>query len=318
MRYLGLLLLAAGALPTAVLSEPSPPQSLQEAYSLQQQGQYDKVIEILPSLVESSHITPLQRGQAFTVLAFAFEMEGIYNKASDSYEQALRILEKDDAYASDYAIALENFANLYKDVGQRESALNIQKKALALFQKLNDVDGMARSSVSLANLEIQRKKLREGAKYLSMSRIFAAQSPGMDPDYYADFNSTRARFDELSGDTNAALSEYQKALDTWKIKHGPEHMITGWGYMLLGSAEDRAGQEQNALKDMREGMTVLRSALGANSPKYLLAEVAYSRALIRAGETEEGNALLKQANEELTALLRDQCLNCRVDISALD
>jgi hypothetical protein len=95
-------------------------------------------------------------------------------------------------------------------------------------------------------------------------------------------------------------------------------MITGWGYMLLGSAEDRAGQEQNALKDMREGMTVLRSALGANSPKYLLAEVAYSRALIRAGETEEGNALLKQANEELTALLRDQCLNCRVDISALD
>lgn len=318
MRCLLLLLFTAGSLPIVALGQQPPSQKLQEAYSLQRQGQFRQVIATLPSLVNSSDMTPLERGQAWTILAFAFEMEGNYNKAGDAYQQALRILESDQSYAKDYAIALQNFANLYKDTGQGNSAFNLDKKALALFQNLNDTDGIARSCVSLGNLDLLRKKLRESGQYLAMAKNFAAQSTHLDADYYADFNLAKARYDEMTGNRTASLSEYQKALELWKIKHGPEHMIIGWGYMLLGTAEDRAGERQNAMSDMQQGLGMLERTLGQHSPKYLLAKIAYSRVLIKAGKKKEGTAMFEQANDELKSSIHTQCVDCRVSVSALD
>lgn len=318
MRCLRFLLFAAALLPMAALGQQPPSQKLQEAYSLQRQGQFRQVIATLPPLLDSHDMTPLELGQAWTILAFAFEMEGNYNKAGDAYQQALQILESDQSFAKDYAIALQNFANLYKDTGQGDSAFNLDKKALTLFQNLHDADGIARSCVSLGNLELLRKKMRQSGQYLAMAQNFAAQSTHLDADYYADFNLAKARYDEMTGNRTASLSEYQKALDLWKVKHGPEHMIIGWGYMLLGTAEDRAGERQNAVNDMQQGLGMLEHTLGPHSPKCLLAKIAYSRVLIKTGKKKEGTAMFEQANDELKSSLHIQCVDCRVSVSALD
>src|SRR5258708_21944975 len=197
MSRICLLISIASVLHLPVWGQRDVQQELQQAFSFQKQGKFEKVVAILPPLLKSSTLTPIEKGQTWTVLGFAYQVEGDFGKSHNSYEQALRILVGDERYAMDYAIALENFANLYKGIGQHEDAIKLETKALHLFEGLNSNDGIARSCVSLAGLELGRKKLREGEQYLAIATKHVAVANGLDEDFYADFSSTKARYDGL-------------------------------------------------------------------------------------------------------------------------
>lgn len=147
-----------------------------------------------------------------------------------------------------------------------EDATSVALKALHLFQRVNNRAGIARSSVRLANLCLARKNLRKSESYLTIATKEAAGALGLDDDFYAGLASTQACHDALKGDSMGAVSGYQRALDIWKDTHGEEHMVTGWGYILLGNASARAGNKQVALEDMHKGLEILNRTLGPHNP----------------------------------------------------
>ena len=317
MRSVYVLLSIAGILPSAFWGQANVRQQLHQAFAFQEQGHFDKVIALVPALIQSGSLAPREEGQTWTVLAFAYEEEGDLSRAQDSYEQALRVLKGDEQFAKDYAIALENFANLYRETGRLDDAVPLATKAFHLFQRLNSHDGIARSCASLASFELARKKLRKSEQYLVMAARQAAVADGLDEDYYADLSATQAWHAALSGDANAALSGYRHSLDLWRHKHGEEHMITGWGYILLGQADAQAGNKQTALDNMRRGLAILNHVLGPHNPKYLLGEIAYSQTLEATGARNEAIAIRIKAKMELAAFYHAQCADCRINVTAL-
>ena len=169
----------------------------------------------------------MKSGQTWTILGFAYEEEGDFNLAQNAYEKALRFLASNDQFAADYAIALENLANLYGDMSRLGDATSVALKALHLFQRVNNRAGIARSSVGLANLCLARKNLRKSESYLTIATKEAAGALALDDDFYAGLASTQAWHDALKGDATGAVSGYQYALDIWKDTHGEEHMVRG-------------------------------------------------------------------------------------------
>jgi hypothetical protein len=53
--------------------------------------------------------------------------------------------------------------------------------------------------------------------------------------------------------------------------------------MLLGKAHAQAGQNAVALGEMQKGLRILEQSAGSHNPKYLAAEIAYSRVLDQSG-----------------------------------
>jgi tetratricopeptide (TPR) repeat protein len=311
------LLSIAGILSPSLWGQASVRQQLQQAFSFQEQGRYDKVIEVLPALLQSDSLAPLEKGQTWTVLAFAYEQQGDVHRAEDSYEQALRTLQGDEQFTKDYAIALENFANLYREMGRLNDGFRLDMRALQMFQGMESHDGIARTCASLASIELTRKRLRQSEQYLRIATSQAELADGLDEDYYADVSMTRARRADLRGNFDAAIAEYQHSLDLWRGKHGEEHMITGWGYLLLGRAYARARSPQEALDKIRRGLDILNHSVGPHSPKYLQGEILYSQVLETTGARNESMSIRIAAKTELTALYRTQCVDCRVNVAAL-
>jgi tetratricopeptide (TPR) repeat protein len=306
------LLLAAGILHSPLWGQMSVRQQLLQAISLQKQGHFDKVIETLPAITGSDSLTLLEKGQTWTILGFAYEEKGDFNRAQDAYEKALNCLAGKNRYAVDLAIALETLANLYGDMGRLEDATNVALKALHVFQRVDNEAGIARSCVRLANLWLARKRLRKCEPYLTVATKQAARAPGLDDDFYAGLASTQAWQDALKGKAIGAVSGYQCALDIWRRAHG--HRL---GLILLGNTNAHAGNKQIALDDMREGLEILDRTLGPRNPKYLLAELAYSRTMEQAGELDQATILRERAEKELTAFAGGQCINCRILVDDL-
>lgn len=301
---------------TTSWGQESVHQQLYRVAQLEQQGQYSKVVESIPPLIGSNLLDQGEVGRAWVMLGFAYEENRDFMQAESSYEHAIQIFSHDSKYEEDYATTLDNFADFYRDIGDLKLATTIEKKALAIYRKLNNHASAARACVNLAGISLRENHRRQAQDYLSQAMQEAKLGGKLEDDFLASFSSMRGWLAELHGDKEVTVSEYQQALDLWRRKYGEEHMMTGWGYMLLGNAYARAGKESIGLEMMRKGLDILEHTLGNSSSKYLAGEIAYARALDHAGEHDEAHRLKKTAEQELARLSQNQCLNCRVSVAA--
>jgi hypothetical protein len=99
-------------------------------------------------------------------------------------------------------------------------------------------------------------------------------------------------------------------------RHGEEHPYTGWGYLLLGDAHAEAGQLTTALEEMRQGIAILDRTLSRQNPRYLVAEIAYSRVLDATGSHAEAAQIKAAAEPLLKDIYRRQCIGCTVSAAA--
>ena len=176
---------------------------------------------------------------------------------------------------------------------------------------------VARSCVTLAGLEINQGHRCKGSEYLQQAVQEAKLAIGLDQDFYAQISSTRGCLALLGGDTAAAISVYTHAVELWATAHGENHMLTGWGYMLLGKSYARAGQNAVVLEEMRKGLRILERSTGTNSVKYLAAEIVYSEVLDRSGAHIQAIRLKNTAEQALKRLYQDACIPCSISIAAL-
>jgi tetratricopeptide (TPR) repeat protein len=292
-------------------------QQMNKLSALEQKGQYAEVVQPVFLLIESKALTERETGRAQLILGIAYHQQGEWKLAQSAYEKALQILSGHQEYAADRAAVLDNFAQLYLEMGYPDIAMPMEGNVLRAYEGLSDHTNVARSCITLAGLEINDGHRRKGKDYLQRALREAKVASGLDQDFFAQVSSTEGWLALLGGDTAAAISEYTQAVDLWAAAHGEDHMLTGWGYMLLGKSYAQAGQNALAMEQMRKGRRILERSTGTNSVKYLAAEIAYSEVLDRSGAHTEAARLKDSAEQGLAKLNRDACPRCSVSVAAL-
>jgi len=307
-----LLLLTASPL----LAQMTPAQRLTQAFVLEKEGKPASAIPDLQALLDSHALDTQSIGKAWNIMGLAYQDQGEFSLSQHAYEESLRILESLPDNIQDYAMALDDFGGLYLTTGQLEIADKMKTKALGLYEKIGDHGGMARASCDLAAIAFGQKQVGSGSKYLARAAKEARAANDLDDDDRAAIASLQGWQALFNGDYTMSVARYRQALDLWKKLHGEEHPYTGWGYLLLGDADAAAGQLTTALEEMRKSVAILDRALGSQNPRYLLAEIAYSRVLDATGSHSEAAQIKAVAEPLLKDIYRGQCAGCTVSAAA--
>jgi tetratricopeptide (TPR) repeat protein len=305
MKSLCLFLSIICAAHSRLPAQENSAQQLTRLSALEQKGQFTDVIQPALHLISSNTLSESESGRAQLILGIAYHQKGDFTQAQSAYEKAVQVLSGNQADARDYAAALDNFARLNLDLGHPEIAQSMERHVLAVCETLHDRAAIARSYVTLANLELNRGDRRKGKKYLTRALQEAKATSDLDGDFFATAASTQGWIAQLDNDNATAISCYAQAVKLWAAQHGEQHLLTGWGYMLLGKSYAQAGQNTIALENMREGFNILSKTASAADPKYLAARLVYSQALDQAGDHVEA-ARIKNAEEQGLASLQSR------------
>jgi tetratricopeptide (TPR) repeat protein len=317
MSYLCLLLFFALIAAPAMRGESNVHQQLVQAFNLERQGQFDQAIRQIQPLVESHALSPGESGRAWTLLGYAYQAQWNVERAQDAYEQAVRVLEGDAQHVGDYANALDFFSGLYALTGQRQMAAKMLTKALSIREKEADHRGMARSYSSLAGLEVAQKHIR--AAKSAMARAFAESrlTNDLTDDDHAFLSDTQAWLASVDGDKNLALAGFQSSLDIMRRSHGEDDPLTGFAHLLVGKAYAANKQFNEALTNIREGISILNRTTGPQSPRYLQGQLLYAEVLDRSGMHAEASRIKGAAEQSLKALSSGQCIGCTISVASL-
>ena len=287
-----------------------------EAYRLEKEGRPAAAITQLESLLDSKALDPADLGKAWNILGLAFEDRGDFSKARHAYEQSIQAYEGLANDTIDYAMTLDDFGALYAATGQLDVAVRLMKRALHLYQAAKDHAGVARASSALSGALFGQKKVREGRKNLYRALKESRLTNELNDDDLATLASLQGWLAQCDGDLPASISKYQQSLDLLRKHHGEEQASTGWGYVLLGQARAETGDLSRSLMEMVKGLAILDRTLSDQDPRFLSAEIAYSRVLDRAGRRSEGSSLRANAERQFRTFRNSQCLDCTVSAKA--
>jgi hypothetical protein len=299
-----------------LLAQIDPDEQLRQAFVLERQGQFGKVIAMTEPLTESSQMSSLQLGRAFITLGVAYEGEGKFAEARNAFERSLQILDHDPEHVTDYAAALDNYAGLYNNSGEQKIAGEMWLKALHLHMQNGDHSGVTRSFMNLAGLALAQNRIREARKYAGRATDEMKQAHDLVDDDFAVLFETEAWLALAEGHPSIAAAKYGSSLEIVKRIRGEQHWLTGWDYMLRGKAYAQAHDMEKALDDMRKGLMILDQALGDRNPKYLAAQIAYSEVLYRAGSHAQAAQVNAAAQQAIKAFYRGQCIGCTINVAA--
>jgi tetratricopeptide (TPR) repeat protein len=313
------VLLAILVLLTAwpLLAQIDPAKRLTSAFALVKEGKPSPAVVELRALLDSNSLDLLGSGKAWNILGLAYEDLGEFALSQHAYEESLRILEGLPNNIPDYAMALNDFGALYVATGQLDVAEKLRTKALGLYERIDDHGGITRSSGDLAGIAFSQKKVARGSKYLERAVKEAKLANDLDDDDRIAIASLQGWKAQLDGDLAMSAVRYRQALDLSRRFHGEEHPFTGWDYLLLGTVHAEAGQLTTALEEMRRGVAVLSRTLSHENPRYLVAELAYSRVLEATGSHAEAARIKATAESLLKDANRKQCAGCTVSAAAL-
>jgi tetratricopeptide (TPR) repeat protein len=291
-------------------------QRLKEALDLEKDGKPAMAIAQARVLLDSNSLDPYETGKAWNILGLAYEDEGDLQLARHADEESIRILEP-LPNIRDYAMALDDLGGVYVSTGQFEDADKLRTKALRLYEKIGDHGGAAMASSDFALSSFRQNKVSQGKKYLESALREARAATDLDNDDRAAIASLQGWKAWHDRDYSKSVAKYREALDFLRSLHGEDHPSTGWAHVLLGDADAAAGQLKAALTETKEGMEILDRSLGRQNPHYLMAEVAYARALDASGSRAEADQIKATAESMLKENDRRQCPGCTVSAMAL-
>jgi tetratricopeptide (TPR) repeat protein len=317
MRCIHVFLFIAGIVSSTLWGQENVHQQLYQVFLLEQDGQFERAIHSVQPLTDSKALSRVECGRAWTLLGFAYTEQGQFQRAQNSYEQALRIFEGDTQHIPDYVNALDYFARLYRVTGQQQMARKMWSRAIHIYEQSDDHGGLSRTYTNLAGMAIEQRHIKNAKQSLEKAIAESTLTSEMTDDDHAALSVTEAWIAGIDGEFTQAVHGYGQALELWKLAHGEHHPLTGWGYLLLGRAYAASGQLQDALANIERGLAILNETAGPQSPKYLAGEIIYSQALEQSGMHAAAAKLKTEAELALSNLYRSQCIGCTVSVTTL-
>jgi tetratricopeptide (TPR) repeat protein len=287
------------------------------AYALDEQGKMDNAIALLRPLINSGAFHGAELGRAWIILGLAYADQNEFHDARNAYEQAISILQPLPESIRDYAAVEDHFANLYQAEGELQVATSLRSKTLRMYQQMGDHSRIARDSSVLAGLALQQGHLKEGRRYFKQTAENLNMATDLNEDDLAVIFSTRAQFAGVDGNVSAEIAGHEHALQLLQRAHEANNPNIGWESILFGLAYAHAGRVDDALRQMRQGLSILGRTWDHKSHRYLEAEIAYSQVLDQSGD-HKAAALLRISDEaKLKELQRIECSGCTISAYAL-
>jgi MalT-like TPR region len=310
MRHLHCALLTLWLLRMPTFGQINPHAVLHDALMLENHGSYETAATAANAAIDSRQLSGNELGKGYIILAVACQGTGDLANARSAFEHALQILEHDREHPEYYASALDNYAGFYSELGQLDVAAPMWRKAFRLHQRIGDHTGTALSLTRLAELALARNRVREAHRYLQKASNEATASRVLIDDDRAFFCEIQGWLAITEHHAPAAVAAYQDALELVERSRGEQHWLAGWEHMLLGRAYAESGDYGSASANMQTGLTILDHALGQKNPKYLAAELAYSRVLDQFGLRAEAAQMRAAAG-----YYGSQCAGCTINVA---
>jgi tetratricopeptide (TPR) repeat protein len=291
--------------------------TLDRLIDLDNSGQYDRVIRETSALLATTNLSVDDTGAAWVLLGSANQSKGDFPSAQNAYDKALHIYQSTSGHEEDEGRVLEHNATLYRDLMEQDAAINMEKKALAIFERLRQHALLARSYAILAQLELSGGKRRASKLHLARATKEAQLVTAIDTDVLAQIQVTGAWVSSDEKDMARAIAAYRNALQLWNEKHPSSYVMTGWTYVLLGKAYAQNGSIADALDNMEHGIEILRTSVGDKNPTYLAARIAYASVLSSSGAIDRAADIKTSSEEAFRELYVDGCVNCKISVAAL-
>lgn len=316
MKHPYSILLTLGLLRLPTFAQPNPHTAVHDALVLENRGSFEIAAKIAKGAIDSRQLSGRELGRGYIILAVASRGTGDLAGAQVALEHALQVLEHDREHPEDYASALENYAELYSELGQGDVAAPMWRKAFHLRQRIGDHVGAALSLTRLAELALARNRVREARHYLQKASNEAKSSPDFIDDDEAFFLETQGWLAIAEHHAPAAIASYEGALKLVERSRGEQHWLAGWDHMLLGKAYAESGDFRNAAANMQTGLAILDLALGPKNPKYFAAELAYSRVLDQFGSHTKAVEMRAAAEKGSKDYYAGRCAGCTINVAA--
>jgi len=300
-----------------VSAQANPQIELQRALTFVQKGQFSEAINTAKPLIDSGALHGAELGRSWALLGFAYGEQGSFGPARHALDQSIALLDHNPDFVDDYAVALDYLATLDRDESQLDAAQHVWLKALKICQARRNHAFIAVTYRHLAELELRQHRVHPAKKYFQKATSevsLAGDWPLQDRAAYALTQGWLALEEKHSTE---AVQAYERSLELYRTGYGDSHFLTGWAYVLLGDARSQAGQVEEALRNMRQGVAILDRALGRQNPMYWVAQIAYSQVLDVAGSHSAASQLRESGQEALKNLYQQQCLGCAVSVSSL-
>ena len=316
MRRILLCVLFAITTSAPLLSAQDQNSGLAHFFQLTRQGQPSQVIQAANLLLSNGKLPLVEQSKVMTYLAHAYQQTGDSHTAIGYYEKALAILDRDGHQPSDYATTLGALATLYAEIGQPDTAKHLLLRSIHLLEKDGDHDAeIAWIWNDLAIVATNEHSIREAHKYIARSIAESKRGTNVSSDQTAAILTTLATIAVLNHDPRTAIANYHLALTLWKQTHDDQRPETAWLYVLLGGAYLQADDITSAREMTIQGLNLLKSTLGQQSPRYLSAELLYAKVLDASGSHDEASVLRQEAQVGVkTESIRSQG---EISISAL-
>ncbi|HEX5284410.1 MAG TPA: tetratricopeptide repeat protein [Bryocella sp.] len=314
-RILICVLLAIAS--SRLLASEYPTNALSSLADLTRRGQLPQLMQAANSLLANDKLAPADHGLALIYLGYAYQQQGDFTKATANYEKALTLINRDGQHSPDYAAALAAMATVYAQIGQFDTAKHVLLRSVHLFENENDHDGAAMAWNDLATVAVQQHSRREAHKDMAHSNAEQQLAGDMAAGELAAITTTEGGIAELDRDPNAAIQDYQHALELWKQTNQDQQQRTAWLYVLLGGAYLEAGDISDAREMAGRGVALLEATSGSQTPRYFAAQIIYAKVLDASGAHVEASRLRKEAQAGMNTGTDRQRAQSEISVSAL-
>ncbi|HEX5284263.1 MAG TPA: tetratricopeptide repeat protein [Bryocella sp.] len=269
---------------------------------LSRYNQLPQLIQTANALLANQNLAPAVRAVTLTYLGHAYQKSGDTHEATTCYENALALLERDGSHPVEYATTLGALATLYADTGQMDTARHVLLRSADVLEKDGDHhEEIALIWSDLAVVAVDKHSSRDAHKFMARALDESQRATDFSSDATSALLTAQGSIAGLDGDPRTAITDYQRSLDLWKLNHADQHPDTGWLYVLLGGAYLQAHDTVSARQMTSHGLNLLEASSGPQNPRFLAAELVYSKVLDASGSHNEASKLRKEAQATLKA-----------------
>ncbi|HEY4379204.1 MAG TPA: tetratricopeptide repeat protein [Acidobacteriaceae bacterium] len=233
---------------------------------------------------ERSHPGLESMVKVYSNLATLYEHASLYPKAEEALHKEIAVL--GGGPQVELADAFGHLAVLHVAMGDLHQAEKDDGEALRIREGIGDPVGIALTWSDLGDIEVKERHFKQAEIYSHKALAILQDNPKAEVSDRIAAQQTLAY--ALCGlrRCGEAIPLLQETLELQKKLYGPDSLLVGSGYFLLGHAYWQNGDLDTAAGLMRRGTARMKVDLGWGHSIYLDAMSEYARFLRQRGDNE--------------------------------
>lgn len=284
--------------------EQDPKLLLSLVETLHQAGKLERsqaLLQRFHDLLRQPDVPPTvaaERGSYFHLLGKQQFLAGTYQAASQSFDEALKLIPQSEALTFDRG-------SLFLEMGSYEEAI---KTFQGLLEKQGDKYGIMHSSVARTMMAKALSEVEKGslevaaADYAEVEKILDQLYAEAHP-MHAHLALARAKLKKLLGELEAAADYAQQAADVFAKVLGESHPNYALAIHEWGTVFTEQGRLEDADTMLRKALNIQFEKLGQSHPDYAYSLFSLARNFEKKGEWPQAELLFRRALDAAEAAL---------------